>query len=318
MPGLCAAALLVGLTLAGEAAAQPKGPEADAKAQFEAGQAAVEKGDLKGGRALFLSSKQLFATAGTLLNLADCEEKLGLVASAWQHFRDAVPMLRKGDGRIAFANERAAALLPRLPRLRIDVAAAAPAGTRVLLDAREVAASSLGTEMPLDPGAHVVTVTAPGRAEASFSVTLAEKQQQTVVVEPGAAEAGASSGPGAPVSGFVGSARNVGIGIGVTGLVAVAIGAITGGLAVQTKGELEKQCPDPARCTAKGVQTAQDGKVLGTIASIGLGMGIPLTAIGAILVAASPKRPPLEVQAFVTAATAGAAGGVSVVVSGAF
>ena len=68
--------------------------------QVAAGQAAVDKGELRRGRALFLSSLELHPAVGTLLNLADCEEKLGLIASAWRHFKDARPLMRDGDGRI--------------------------------------------------------------------------------------------------------------------------------------------------------------------------------------------------------------------------
>src|SRR5262249_54086977 len=117
---------LVTLTVAGAAPAQSSNNETKAKEQFEAGQEAVKSGDLKRARALFQSSYELDHAVGPLLNLADCEEKLDLLASARQHFRDAVSLLPQGDPRIAFAEQRAAALDPRVPTLRIDLPAGLP------------------------------------------------------------------------------------------------------------------------------------------------------------------------------------------------
>lgn len=292
-------ALFAWLTLAQEASAQSKDRAAEAKAQFEAGQAAVEKGDLKGARALFLASRDRLSTAGTLLNLADCEEQLGLVASAWQHFQEAVPLLRVGDSRVVFANERATAVEPRVPKLRIDLAAGAPTGTRVLIDAREVPAASLLADVPLDPGDYTVTVAAPGRVDRNYPVKLAEKQRQTLSVEPGALEAIATLAPTAPTASgspvatvpvpppVVESSnvlRNVGFTIGGIGIVGIGIGAVTGGIAVQKKGDLQRLCPIPAQCTMDGQRMAQEGKGLGIAATVGLTVGLPLLAVGVALV----------------------------------
>jgi hypothetical protein len=312
------AVLLAGLLLAGEGAAQPASAAAAAKAKFEEGQAAAEKGDFQSARALFLSSKDLLATVGTLLNLADCEEHLGMVASARQHYLDAKTMMKAGDKRIGFADERARALEPRLPALRVDLTAEAPPGTVVRLDARELPASSLGTDMPLDPGDHAVVVSAPGRPDRSYGVKLVEKQRQALAVEPGAKPAAAaSSTPAADIAppqgagGGGSTLRTLGFIAGGAGLIGLAFGTVTGVLAVQKKSEVEKACPAPPSCSSAGQAIAIEGKALGSLSTAGLATGIPLLAAGVVLVVVGSRGAP-QVRAAI------GPGGASLVVSGAF
>jgi hypothetical protein len=68
-------------------------------------------------RLKFAESQRLDPSTGGVFNLAHAEEKVGLIASAWQHYYDVIGQLSPSDGRIAFARARVAALEPRLPRL---------------------------------------------------------------------------------------------------------------------------------------------------------------------------------------------------------
>ena len=56
--------------------------------------------------------------AGTLFNLADCEERTGKLASAWQHYKQAAEQFPAGDERVAVANEHATKLEKRAPKLK--------------------------------------------------------------------------------------------------------------------------------------------------------------------------------------------------------
>ena len=65
--------------------------------------------------ARFRDSDKLDPAVGTRFNLADCEERRGLVATAWSLFRGVLSELAQDDDRKPIAEERAAKLKPRLP-----------------------------------------------------------------------------------------------------------------------------------------------------------------------------------------------------------
>jgi hypothetical protein len=314
--------LLATSALAGHALAQPTDAAAAAKAKFEQGQAAAEKGDLTRARSLFLSSKDLYPTVGTLLNLADCEERLGLLGSALGHYEDARALMKPGDKRASFADEHAAALRPRAPLLRIALAGDAPPGTRLSIDGAAVPEARASKDLPLDPGDHTITVAAPGRTERSYRIKLSERDRQTLAVDPGAAagatDASAPTGTAAPTAGADtgaprsgGALRTAGYVTGAAGLLGVAAGAVTGILALQKKGSLATLCPVPAQCGPEGQAVARDGKTFGTASTVGFAVGVPLAAAGALLVLlGGPKTP--EVRAAVLP------GGAAVEIGGRF
>ncbi len=71
--------------------------------------------------ARFSESERLDPAAGTLLNLADCYERNGQLASAWLTFREATTAAELSD-RAAWseqASARARLLEPRLPTLTV-------------------------------------------------------------------------------------------------------------------------------------------------------------------------------------------------------
>lgn len=114
----------------------------------------------------FEESLRLDPGMGTQFNLAHCWEKIGRTASAWAMFLDVAAAARAGNQpqREAAAKERAAALEPKLTRLRIVVPEPAP-DAKIFRDDQEVGRAAWGTAMPVDPGEHVIRVTAEGKKE---------------------------------------------------------------------------------------------------------------------------------------------------------
>src|SRR5439155_2189897 len=94
------------------------------EALFRAGRAAADKGDFATACPKFEESNHLDPALGTVFNLADCDEHIGKIASAWQLFREVAQRLPGGDDRIGIANGRASALEPRLPKLILKTKAA--------------------------------------------------------------------------------------------------------------------------------------------------------------------------------------------------
>jgi hypothetical protein len=114
----------------------------------------------------FEESLRLDPGMGTQFNLAHCWEKIGRTASAWAMFLDVAAAARAGNQpqREAAAKERAAALEPKLTRLRVVVPEPAP-DAKIFRDDQEVGKAAWGTAMPVDPGDHVIRVTAEGKKE---------------------------------------------------------------------------------------------------------------------------------------------------------
>jgi hypothetical protein len=291
--------LLVGLTAAGPVHAQGRDP-AGAEVLYRAGREAARKGDWATACAKLGESQRLDPAPGTLLNLADCEEHRGQLATAWQHYLQAQSML-KSDSRAAFAEKRAAALEKRVPKLVVRLADGAPQETRIVRDDQELGPASLGMALPLDPGDHVIITTLAGRAEGRTYVTLGEGETRDVAVGPGAPLGGApplpptaspTPSPAAPAvpaphEHYVTTERTsdrrpvlgwLGIGLGA---LAVGGGAVAGVLAFQRADTVKQKCgPSYATCDADAVDAAHEGKTFTLVSTIGFAAGAALTAAG--------------------------------------
>src|SRR5262249_13660236 len=76
------------LALASMPARADGGDEASAQKLFDEGRALVVERRFAEACPKFAASQQLAPSGGTLLNLADCYEKNGQLASAWAKFHD--------------------------------------------------------------------------------------------------------------------------------------------------------------------------------------------------------------------------------------
>ncbi len=188
-PGAGAVAVLGAALLLAPGPARAAGDAASAEALFEVGRAALERGDYETACAKLGESQRLDPAAGTLMNLAACEEKRGRLASAWESFRGALGLLRADDERRSIVTERLTSLEARLPRLVLVLAPSAPALTRVLRDGSELGRAALGVPLPLDPGKHEVVAVADGFEPRAFVVSAEEGKTLVVAVEPGPARA---------------------------------------------------------------------------------------------------------------------------------
>jgi hypothetical protein len=285
---LCLAALL-GALAPGTAFAQAKDPAA-AEALFREGRALSDAGDIAGACAKFRESDRLDPAVGTTFNIADCEERLGHLARAWTLFDEVAQRLPAADKRRAVAQKRAATLEPRLPKLSIRLAAGAPEGTRIVRDGVELGSASQGSPLPVDPGEHVVVVSAPGRAERSFKLIVSEREIRELEVaagdpltsapseQPAALphhDAAPSQTRKSPVLGYV-----LG-GVGVAGLIT---GAVAGALVLQKKGVVDDHCDDEKRCDDEGIDATKSGKTLGIVTTVGLVTGVVGLGAGAYLI----------------------------------
>lgn len=137
---------------------------ARAEVLFQEGRGLIKRGKLAAGCDKLAASERLESSVGTLLNLGDCRERLGKLASAWAAFRRAEALARRTGGddkRRAEAGKRAALLEPRLPTLRIDVPRRVD-GLIVHRGTEIVDEAEWSTALPVDPGSYTITAEAPG------------------------------------------------------------------------------------------------------------------------------------------------------------
>jgi hypothetical protein len=301
------------------ARAQTHDPAAG-EALFQEGRRLMKNRDFAPACAKFEESLRLDPATGTLMNLADCEEQLGHTASAWQHWRAAADQLPVGDKRRTTAVSRATGLEKVLARLSVALAPSAPPDAVVKRDGVLLGAASLGVALPVDPGHHVVIVSAAGRENRETEVTMHAKEQRSLIVEAGApseaasgagAEAGrpSSTPPPPPASARTspgeGDARAVlsvsserrapiaGYALLGVGVLGVAAGTYFGLTALTARRDASAACPDVGgvrRCLVNAAGPLDRDKRNSLYADIGFGVGIVAAGAGLYLLL-KPQQP---------------------------
>lgn len=276
-----------------------------AEALFRAGRAATARGDHATACTHYRESYRLEQALGTLLNLALCEEALGKLASAWQHYQDVIRDLSAEDQRFAWTRQRLDALEARLPRLTLQVGPQRPDNTRVVVDSKEIETANLGKSLPLDPGTHEVSVLAPERAPREYRVELAEGESKVVTLQVGAAfesqqkpkpqsasksrEASPRSLPSANAAQTAGTRSilaysTLGLGAG-----ALITSGIAGAFALDRKATVDAECDaNRKNCSEAGIAAGDSGSDLLTVAGVGLAVGVVASATGLYLLWTTP------------------------------
>jgi tetratricopeptide (TPR) repeat protein len=253
---------------------------------FREGRAAFDKGDYATACAKFEASQAADPAPGTLLNLGVCEERMGKLVAAQRHLAELnLGAAGKRGERDKYADELRAKIEARIARLTLTLAPGAPTDTAAR-DAEGEAPLKLGEALPFDPGAHEIIVSASGRPEVRFKITLAEGARETREIAPGAAAE--APRPIAPLPDTSDDGRKlrrtlgfVAGGVGVAGLGL----AITTGIVLESKkSALDKHCPNK-QCDPTGVKLLADDRstplvavnMVGWIAGVaGLGAGTVL------------------------------------------
>ncbi|MGH7295439.1 MAG: hypothetical protein ACRELB_10925, partial [Polyangiaceae bacterium] len=180
--------LAAGLWLVAAAAhAEPTDQDrALAATLFDQGHSLLERGEVAEACRKLEESRRLDPLPGTILNLAACHEREGLTASAMAEFREARALAERDhrDDRVAFAGEHLRALEPRLSVLVVLVPPEADVpGLAVLRDGVAIGRAAWGTRIPVDPGPHVVDVSAPGKVLRHVEVQVKpEGDTETVTI----------------------------------------------------------------------------------------------------------------------------------------
>lgn len=242
--------------------------------------------------ALFEESQRLAPGGGTLLNLADCYQELGRFAKASETFTEARDQAQR-TGNVArqqVAQKRIEALAPRLAHVVVMVADgvldAAP-GLSVALDGAELPSSEWARPKAVDPGAHVVRVTAPGRQTREIALpALAAGATRTIEVPPlepladtAAPAAVASDSATSPTTDWQTVGAIAGAAVGVV----AGVGGTLFGLHSRSKHEESDRYCDGDDCfDQRGVEAMSDAIVAGdraTACFIVAGVGLTAASV---------------------------------------
>jgi hypothetical protein len=295
--------LVVGLAPAGA-------QSAEAEALFVEGRRLVKQGKVAAGCDKLDASARLDSSVGTLLNLGDCREKLGELASSWAAFRKAESLAKqsgKDEKRQLEAHNRAAQIEPNLATLAIDVKSPV-VGLVVHRDAEVVDGAALGTPIPVDPDRYTVVVEAPGYKPWRTDIIVLPKSKRRVAVpaltpEPQQARAPqvAAAAPASASTTFVAqhpmassepviithqrtwsTTRKVSVWFAVLGLGAIGTGVYFGMHAVDLRDQADKRCPLSVCADGAGLRLnaeAQTDAMRANVLYIAGGVGVASAAL---------------------------------------
>jgi hypothetical protein len=285
-----------------------------ARAEKSADQKAAAEALFRDGRKLFSQhkfteacpkfeeSQRLDPSAGTLVNLATCHEKVGKLATAWAEYKDVLARATV-DGRAdreRAARDRIAAIEPKLGKLVVDIAAVnLVAGLKATRGDVSITSAALGTPLPVDAGSYTIQVTAPGYQPWSTSVEVVDGKEtkvsipalEKVAVDPPASTLKEEESPTEPPPPPPKTARRTaGYVVGGVGLVALGVGTVFGLQTLSKKSASDSRCV--AGCTEEGKQRMDEAYSSATYANIGLGVGLVGLGVGTYLLLTSTSSPP--------------------------
>ncbi len=287
------------------ASAQAVGHDtAAAEAAFAEARALIRQGQYAEACPKLEASFSLDPALGTLLNLSDCFERTGRTASAWVRYREAAAMAVQQNHREreAIARGRIAALEPQLCRLVIRTSHRP--NLDVTRDGVVVDRAALGLPVPVDPGSHVISATAPGAApftsridvrapdkDAPCALTTVEipamlEGETKGTATPPPAEGPPRVDPGAP-SGWRTQHTLAVVGVSA-GVVALGIGTVFALKAAGAQSDADPECGNDG-CSPRGKTLLADAGKSADISTVTFIVGAALVATGAVLWFASPS-----------------------------
>lgn len=296
-PVLKLAALLSSLALSAlsrPARAQDASQKASAEALFLEARNLLEAGRAAEACPKLEASQKLDPQLGTLLNLADCYERLGRTASAWALFREAevLAQKRQEEERARVAKERVARLEQRLSRLIIHVPAAGHVpGLVVRRNGQPVDPAAWGAAVPVDPGKQTIEASAPGRRTWRTSVRVGsgpvtasvEVRPPAVEVRTPAVEADRPAkrqGRGrrrSPVRAvLLGGSAALAVG-------GIAVGAVYGIKASRAWNDSRDLCDGTACTSEEGAALTRDAARFADVATVAFAAGVAAASAAAIL-----------------------------------
>ncbi len=245
------------------------------------GHEALKAKDYEKAADFYERAEKLYHAPTLLVGLARAYTGLGKFVEASEAYNRVLRETLGGDASDAFrrAQEDAKAEIDNVTSkiAHATISVDGPESPKVLLDGEPLDNASLGVKRPVNPGDHKVEASAAGfvSQDRRFSVESGELTEVSFELLP-APEAAQPTEGLRPIS-IAGFAA---LGLGVAGL---AVGGVTGGMAMGRHGELTDACPGNV-CAADQGDNLDSYRTLGTVSTAGFVAGGVFAAVGATLV----------------------------------
>lgn len=263
------------------------------------GAEAFERQDYRTALDRFQRAATLFRAPSIVVMLARSLAQMGRFLEALDRYEETQRLPLPPDAPEAFrlavddARSEARALRARLPRLEVRTATETPPkGLTVTLDGRPVSEALLNIERPIDPGAHQLSVTAPGSAPFREEFSMNEGERRVVTLPPFAPRVVDERVVVAPRPTSAAPARTWALVLGGVGVAGLGVGVTTGIVALGHRSNLESECnpgcPSSARDELSSYRSSR------TVSFVSLGVGSVALGAGAYLWFSSAKAPSLS------------------------
>ena len=186
MRSLGTALVIIAMSQSSALADETEEDKRKAQVVFDQGLKLFDQGRYGEACPKFEEALKLYYTGlGIRGKLAECYEKIGKIASAYDHYRDVIDRARaRGEpDRALFASERAQILEPRLPRVIIDPGPSSELdGFTLQIGSRVLHESTFNTPVAVDPGRLVISAEADGYRIFEKQLTISERETRTIEV----------------------------------------------------------------------------------------------------------------------------------------
>jgi len=278
--------------------------EAAATNMFNAGRDLMKAGDYAAACPKLQESVRLKATVGALAKFAACEEHEQRLASAYGRWQQALNLARAtNDPRAPDVETELARLDHLVPKLLVTTEGVPPSDLIVHVDALEVRVAGLGVPLPVEPGHHTITATAPKKLDWTTTFDTANDGATTAVKVPALLDAPEPvvkpplviAPPPQPLAPppieqprGTSTLRVAALVTGGVGVVGVVVGSVFGAIAISTKADAGCQgtvCPDAASRSS-----LESAKGRADVATISLITGATLIVGGIVMWLVAPPR----------------------------
>lgn len=273
--------MLCSLSLAGPLAAQDDPDLARARADFQQGVELEQAGNCAAALPLFRQVGQVRMTPQVRFHIGLCEAQLGRLVAALGGLELALADADTvGQGFRDEVEQNIARLRERIPKLVLKRGEGAETAA-IELDGVPLGDTSIGVEVPVDPGPHSITAVARGFEQFQQTVTLREGATETLQIELEAAPeppAGSMDGaalPAAPAP----KTKVLPYVVGGAGVASLVASGVLFALRQSSKSELDSQCENSV-CDSSQKAEYDRLKIYhyGSLATLGVGVAALGTA----------------------------------------